>query len=241
MDRFIADRIESSKAFIETKEEIAHITKILRMQSGARIEVTDGKGHLYLGEIEQIQPKEIRINIVQTLNAESEARTRITLYQGIPKAQKMDWIVQKTTEIGVCRIVPVRFERCVRIIKEKEAKENTRWQKIAQEAVKQSKRVRVPTIEYSLDVKDLQSEIQQQDLTLVCFENEEAATIKEVLRLNPSGEKVGIIIGPEGGLTPQEHQELVSWGAKSVSLGKRILRTETAAIVAAALIAYELE
>ena len=154
----------------------------------------------------------------------------------------MELIVQKLTEIGVSRMVPVKFERCIRLIDEKEAKQIQRWQKIALEACKQSKRTLVPLIEKSMDIKTLAQDIKNNDLSLLFYENEEALNVKELLKaLDKKQTKVGIIIGPEGGITETERELLISAGAKSVLLGNRILRTETAAIYGASIISYELE
>lgn len=242
MDRFIAKKMDIDRAYIASKDEITHIAKTLRMQVGDAMEITDGEGNLFVGEISSIDSKEIAVSLIQKIDDSGELNTKIIVYQGIPKSQKMDLIVQKLTEIGVSAIVPVRFERCVRIIKEKEEKENIRWQRIAMEAIKQSKRTVVPQISYSQSISDLESAIKSHDLSILCFENEEKIGIKEILRTMDSKPKtVGLIIGPEGGITDEECRKLIGFGAKSASLGRTILRTETAAIVGAALISYELE
>lgn len=242
MDRFFADKIQGDLAFIDSEEEIKHISRTLRMQEGDVVEIFDGKGKEYIARLDQIDKKSIQLKVMEEVKINRELNTFITVYQGIPKAQKMELIVQKLTEIGVSRMVPVKFERCIRLIDEKEVKQIQRWQKIALEACKQSKRTLVPLIEKSMDIKTLAQDIKNNDLSLLFYENEEALNVKELLKaLDKKQTKVGIIIGPEGGITETERELLISAGAKSVLLGNRILRTETAAIYGASIISYELE
>ncbi len=242
MDRFFADKIQGNLAFIDSEEEIKHISRTLRMQEGDVVEIFDGKGKEYIARLDQIDKKSIQLKVMEEVKINRELKTFITVYQGIPKAQKMELIVQKLTEIGVSRMVPVKFERCIRLIDEKEVKQIQRWQKIALEACKQSKRTLVPLIEKSMDIKTLAQDIKNNDLSLLFYENEEALNVKELLKaLDKKQTKVGIIIGPEGGITETERELLISAGAKSVLLGNRILRTETAAIYGASIISYELE
>ena len=242
MDRFFADKIQGDLAFIDSEEEIKHISRTLRMQEGDVVEIFDGKGKEYIARLDQIDKKSIQLKVMEEVKINRELNTFITVYQGIPKAQKMELIVQKLTEIGVSRMVPVKFERCIRLIDEKEVKQIQRWQKIALEACKQSKRTLVPLIEKSMDIKTLAQDIKNNDLSLLFYENEEALNVKELLKaLDKKQTKVGIIIGPEGGITEPERELLIFAGAKSVLLGNRILRTETAAIYGASIISYELE
>ena len=213
------------------------------MKIGDKIEVIDGKGKAYSGEIYSIQKEDILLRINAELQNDGELSTEITVYQGIPKSQKMDIIVQKLTEIGVSRIVPVKMERCVKQIGEKEDKLLARWERIAFEAIKQSKRTRLPKIEHPLTLKQLIEEIRKNPRILLCHENENKKELKQVLQDDSwrSAKRVGIIVGPEGGITEQEKGEMVEAGAISVSIAKSILRAETAAIVGATILAYELE
>ncbi len=247
MDRFFADRIEGKKASIFSKDEISHITKTLRMKIGDEVELIDGKGAAFSAIISDISKEKIILDLMEKLPNDGELSTEIVVYQGIPKSQKMDFIVQKLTEIGVQKIVPIKMDRCVKQIGEKEDKLLARWQKIALEAVKQSKRTKIPAIEHSLSLKELLEEMKQNHQTFLCYENEDGRTLKQIFRENISENfqknnlRIGIIIGPEGGITEQEKEQLVAAGAISVSLGKSILRTETAALVGASILAYELE
>lgn len=242
MDRFISDRISDRTAYISSKEETSHIIRTLRMKEGDMLEVTDGKGRSFAGEIANISKEEIEIRLLKELES-NEPSVDITVYQGIPKAQKMDLIIQKLTEVGACAIVPVKFERCVRVLDEKEDKQIRRWTKIAEEAVKQSKRSKIPRISNVMGILDLEKEIVEKDLAILCYESEQRLLLKDLLQSLPNKDrirKVGIIIGPEGGITENEQAQLVGFGAKSALIGKTILRTETASIVAAGILTYEL-
>ncbi len=167
MDRFFADKIQGDLAFIDSEEEIKHISRTLRMQEGDVVEIFDGKGKEYIARLDQIDKKSIQLKVMEEVEINRELNTFITVYQGIPKAQKMELIVQKLTEIGVSRMVPVKFERCIRLIDEKEVKQIQRWQKIALEACKQSKRTLVPLIEKSMDIKTLAKEQEESGLMIL--------------------------------------------------------------------------
>ncbi len=154
----------------------------------------------------------------------------------------MELIIQKTTEIGVKKIIPVAMERSIVKLNEKDGKKKIeRWQKIAEVAAKQSKRDIIPKIENIIKISDLCSEIKAYELFIVAYENEEEITLKQVLQENRGIRKIGVLIGPEGGIDEKEIEKLVQNGAKTISLGKRILRTETAPITIASNIVYEFE
>ena len=168
----------------------------------------------------------------------------IHLYQGLPKADKMELIIQKTTELGIYKIIPVDMVRCVVKLDEKDIKKKIeRWQKIAEGAAKQSKRDIIPKIENKLKLKDLINKIKEYDIFIVAYEEEEEKTLKQVLKKleNKNNYKIGILIGPEGGIDLKEIEILKENGAIIVTLGKRILRTETAPIAMVSNILYELE
>lgn len=241
MDRFFIDESRGNFAFVTNKDEITHIAKTLRMEIGDKLEVFDGKGFVAVGEIEDISKKEIKIKILENLDENRELGSYITVYQGLPKAQKMEFITQKLTEIGVSKIVPIDFERSVKKIKDKEDKQIERWQRIALEASKQSKRTYIPEISNCLSVRELVENIKNNDITLLCYESEININLKQILSEINKNIKVGIIVGPEGGITEAEHKALSAGGAKSISLGRSILRTETASIFATSIVAYELE
>ena len=162
----------------------------------------------------------------------------VDIFQGLPKADKMEYIIQKCVEIGVHKIVPVNMKYCIAKIKDEE-KKNIRWNKISEVASKQSKRNIIPKVEKSINMSKLCSEIKNYDLAIVAYENEDNITIKNILKSENKPKKIAVVIGPEGGISQEEVAELIKAGAKKVSLGNRILRTETAPIVALSMIAYE--
>lgn len=154
----------------------------------------------------------------------------------------MELIIQKTTEIGVKKIIPVAMERSIVKLNEKDAKKKIeRWQKISEVAAKQSKRDIIPKIENIIKISDLCNKIKGYELFIVAYENEEEITLKQILQENKEIKKIGVLVGPEGGIDEKEIEKLVQNGAKTVSLGKRILRTETAPITIASNIVYEFE
>ena len=244
------------KEIIVVGQDVSHIKNVLRMKEGDRVNVCniDSKVN-YVAEIMGISG-EVRCKIIETINSEAEPDTHISLFQGLPKADKMELIIEKCTEIGVSEFIPVEMKRCVVKLDEKnKQKKLERWQKIAETAAKQSGRDYIPKIERIVGVKDICNVMQDYDIVLLAYEKEKTNTLKENLAsLNeertPShyvtapllkGPRIAIIVGPEGGLDKSEVEHFKEAGVKAISLGKRILRTETAGIVMAANILYELE
>ena len=181
----------------------------------------------------------MQVKILQALR-QTEARTQVTLYQGLPKADKMEMIAQKTTELGVHAIQPVAMERCVVKLEGKDAgKKVERWQKIAREAVKQCARVTVPEVLPPKKLTQLEEEFKQLDVLIVPWEDARDGSIRQALAPFEGREalRVGILIGPEGGISGQEaHWLAENAGAKLVTLGPRILRTETAGLCALTMV-----
>ncbi len=223
--------------------DVNHIVNVLRMRKEDKVQINNlSTSENYIAEIIEYSNERILCKIIEKIASKSETSIDIELYQGLPKADKMELIIQKTTEIGVKKIIPVSMERCIVKLDEKDSiKKVERWQKISEVAAKQSKRDIIPKIENPLKIADLYNKIQEYDLFIVCYEEENTKTLKEVLRNNKGVKKIGILIGPEGGIDITEIQKLKENGATIVTLGNRILRTETAPIVIASNIIYELE
>lgn len=243
MDRFFVDIRTEDKAFITDKDEIKHISKVLRLREDDEVEIFSSEEREFIAKIATISKDEIELEILEEVKKKRELDCRITIYQGIPKGQKMELIVQKATEIGADRIVPCDFKRCVSSISEKEDKKITRWQKIAQEASKQSKRLKVPVVENVMEIDDVISDMQNNDINILFYEAETQNSLKNYIR-SLGDRKIysaGIIIGAEGGLEEDECSAFIKAGAQIVTLGDRILRTETAAVYGAAILAYEFE
>ena len=221
------------------KEDYNHLVNVLRKTMGDKIYVCNKEnGKSYLAIISKITKTEVICEIIEE-NLSTESNLDITVFQGLPKAEKMETIIQKCTELGANRFVPVNMKYC--ISKLKDNKKIERWQKIAEVAAKQSKRNIIPRVKNLISLEQLKKEISKFDLVLIAYENEKKTNIKEIIKQNPKVEKIGIIIGPEGGISTEEIQALEERGAKTVGLGKRILRTETAPITMISMLIYEYE
>ena len=198
----------------------------------------------YIAEIKEMKKNEIIAIKIEEIQENSESNVKIDLYQGLPKADKMELIIQKTTEIGIDKIIPIDMVRCVVKLDSKEEKKKIeRWQKIAEVAAKQSKRGKIPEIKNKIKIKELADKINEYDIFLVAYEEENINTLKQELKKIETKKeyKIGILVGPEGGIAKEEIDMLKEIKAKTVTLGKRILRTETAPIVIVSNILYELE
>ena len=236
---FVEDNFINNEEVIINNEDYNHIVNVLRMKKYDKILVTNKKTQkTYNCEIKEINIDKVVCNIISEENKNIEMNVEVDIFQGLPKADKMEYIIQKCVEIGIHKIVPVNMKYCIAKIKDEE-KKNIRWNKISEVASKQSKRNIIPKVEKSINMSKLCSEIKNYDLAIVAYENEDNITIKNILKSENKPKKIAVVIGPEGGISQEEVAELTKAGAKKVSLGNRILRTETAPIVALSMIAYE--
>ena len=239
MHRFFADEngIVNGTACLNAGDS-QHALRVLRLERGDEIELVCAPGR-YLAQITGEADGLVQVKVLEALRR-TEARTQVTLYQGLPKADKMEMIAQKTTELGVYAIRPVAMERCVVKLEGKDAgKKTERWQKIAREAVKQCARVTVPDILPPKQLAQLEEELKQLDVLIVPWEDARDGSIRQALAPFEGEEalRVGILIGPEGGISGQEaHWLAENAGAKLVTLGPRILRTETAGLCALTMV-----
>lgn len=242
MPKYFTEPENIKDGFIEIfSDEAKHILNVMRMEIGDTLTICDGQSNDYLCRICETGKNCLKAKIEETTKSESEPKTKITLYQGLPKSDKMELIIQKCVEIGVCRIVPVITERAVVKIEKgaKEDKKTERWQKIAESAAKQSGRGIIPAVERPMKFKDAIEEAVKNGEAIIPYENEKDRGLKEFVK-NSKAENIGIFIGPEGGFDKKEIEFAVENGVMSVTLGKRILRTETAGIVTSAIVLYEL-
>lgn len=242
MPKYFTEPENIKDGFIEIfSDEAKHILNVMRMEIGDTLTICDGQSNDYLCRICETGKNCLKAKIEETTKSESEPKTKITLYQGLPKSDKMELIIQKCVEIGVCRIVPVITERAVVKIEKgaKEDKKTERWQKIAESAAKQSGRGIIPAVERPMKFKDAIEEAVKNGEAIIPYENEKDRGLKEFVK-NSKAEDIGIFIGPEGGFDTKEIEFAVENGVMSVTLGKRILRTETAGIVTSAIVLYEL-
>ncbi len=241
MPKFFLNKeaINNNKAEI-TGGDVSHIAKVLRLPVGSTITLCDGEGTDYEAEITEIKKDVILLDIIKALKCNTEPAVNVTLFQGIPKASKMEYIIQKCTELGVMSIVPVMTKRTVVKLEniQAEKKKLERWNKIAAEAVKQCGRGYIPKVCDVTEIKNIS--VKDFDLLIVAYEEETDISLKSVLESNNEAKNIGIVIGPEGGLERSEVELLIKSGAKSVTLGKRILRTETAGHTVLTAVLYEL-
>lgn len=245
-----------SKFFVKTEnvhnneivinsEDVNHIKNVLRKNVGDSVLICDYEKQInYECIIKALNKKEIICEIKNQKKSESESNIQIDIFQGLPKADKMELIIQKGTELGVSSFYPVVFKRSVVKIDEKDKdKKIARWQKIAETAAKQSGRDNIPIVKNIENIKNICKLFQNYDIVLVAYEEEQNNGLKNVLKsLEKMKEiKIAVVIGPEGGIDKAEIEQFSLAGAKVITLGKRILRTETVCLAITAIINYELE
>ena len=230
---FAKEENRQGDTFHLTGPDCNHIKNVLRMKKGDTFLVScEGKSHLCA--LSECENDFAIAEIIEENFQDTELPVKLYLFQGLPKGDKMELIIQKTVELGVHKIIPVEMNRCVVKLDDKKKNANTsRWQAIAESAAKQSKRTLVPEISLPLSYSEAMKQAENLDLFLVPYESKRGmeATI-EALSLIKKGSSVGILIGPEGGFEEAEVEKAFSAGGKVISLGSRILRTETAAITA---------
>ena len=242
MPKFFVEpsKVNGGTIVIDT-DDVNHIVRVLRMEIGDEISVCDSAGMDYSAKISEITNKSVLCDILSQRKSDTEPALEVTLWQGIPKGSKMEYIIQKTTELGIKRIVPVSMSRCVSKIESKKdgEKKVQRWQKIAESAAKQSGRGIVPEICMPVSFNEAVNAMCKCDKAFAPYECEENNTIKSEISGISGSMSVGFIIGPEGGFAPEEIDKLQKDGIHSVTLGKRILRTETAGETVLAILMYE--
>ena len=228
MQKLFVENINDKKIILDG-ESARHIAKSLRMRVGDVICVTDGGGDDYGCQIEEITEDEVVLKVCYKQACESEPSCRVTIYQGVPKSSKMEDIIQKCVELGVCKIVPTLTKRCVSRPDDKAAgKKNQRYQKIALEAAQQSGRGIVPQIENMKTLRQAIAE-DESDVKIVFYEGG-GEKLADIVKLDT--ESVSVFIGPEGGFEQEEVEQIEASGGVRATLGKRILRTQTAPVAA---------
>jgi len=236
MHRFYFEEMlrENDRVLLDEAES-RHAISVLRLKKGAKIVLLDGLGGVFEAEIADTgKQQRVTAHITGTL-PDNEARTRVTLYQGLPKAAKFDTILQKCTELGVHAVQPVLFARCVRELAKTGDKWLVRQRRIAREAAKQCGRGQVPMVGQPKPLAELLDRIAGHGQVIIPWEEATDARLVDVLGDRQSRE-IALVIGPEGGIAPEEIAALTDRGAKAVTLGPRILRTETAGMAALAAI-----
>lgn len=235
---FCADENIKNNVVYVTGGDARHLKTILRAEVGDLISVVTDSNE-FSAEIMEINKEDIICEIVEEINRNNETKIHITLCQGIPKQTKMETIIQQNVELGVKSFIPLITERTVVKLndKDRELKKLDRWRKIAKESSKQSKRNTIPTVEDIMTVRELIERLKNEDAVIIVpYELEDVKLLKEVL--TEPKHNYYIIIGPEGGFDIKEIEMLKGIGANIVTLGRRILRTETAGVVTAAVVIY---
>ena len=232
--------------------DINHIKNVLRAKVGEEIEICNSDlQENYICKIKTIEKEKINLEIIEKISSISESNIKVTIFQGIPKADKMELIIQKSVELGVYDITPVEMKRCVVKLQEKDKiKKVERWQKISEVAAKQSGRDYIPKVNNCIRLKEILNQRSEYDEIILAYEKEKENTLKQEFsqikqkfnsKLKAEELKIGIIIGPEGGIDEEEEKMLRENGIRVITLGNRILRTETVALNMLSIIMYELE
>ncbi len=233
MPRFFVspDSIRENEIEI-TGIDVNHIKNVLRMQPGEGVEVCDGAGNDYLCVIKSLERDSVLLDIEEAHPSNTELKKKIYLYQGLPKSDKMELIIQKAVELGVYEIIPTVTSRCiVKIDAKKEDKKIARWQQIAEAAAKQSGRGIIPKIKAPISFKEALEHSKDIDTVLIPYEKAEGIdSTRSILEKSKEDSSVAVFIGPEGGFEEKEIELAETNGAKAITLGKRILRTETAGL-----------
>ena len=246
MQRFFAEpyqiQEEESKITL-TGSDLNHMKNVLRMRIGEEVWISDGSKKVYHCTIEEFMEDCAILHILEAEEAGYELPNQIYLFQGLPKGDKMELIIQKAVELGVYSIVPVEMKRCVVKLDEKKAQKKTaRWQQISESAAKQSKRMLIPEVKRVMSWKEALAFAKELDVLLVPYELAKGMKgTREIISSIKSDQSIGIFIGPEGGFEEEEVQAAIEAGAKPVTLGKRILRTETAGMTMLSILMFTLE
>jgi len=237
MNRFKITELGKDVFWLRDAER-EHLVRVLRLSPGDLVVGYDNTGKEYTSVIMNIEDKSVTCRILSTDQPDVEAHTSVFMVAGLSKGEKMDWVIQKGTELGMAGLIPLRAKRSIVHIEGKKAQDRVvRWQKISSEASKQSHRVQEPEISEVCDWKDLKAQLPEDTQWLIPYEEEKTQRLSSVLGTMNAEHPIAIIIGPEGGFEETE----VAWaqenlGAQSVSLGPRILRTETAALAALTMV-----
>lgn len=227
-------------------DDVNHIKNVLRAKIGDNLDICNYMtSENYNCKIDEINDKYIKCKIIDRVNSNVESKVKVSIFQGLPKADKMELIIQKSVELGAYDITPVEMKRCVVKLNDKEKQKKVqRWQKISEVAAKQSGRDIIPKINDTVNVNQLCGKFEEYDLVLVAYEQEKLHTLKKELQKIDKSQnniKIAIIIGPEGGIEEKEIELFKENKAKIITLGSRILRTETVALNMISIIIYELD
>lgn len=237
------DQIQEDEIHI-VDSDVNHIRNVLRLEPGDWLVACDGEGIDYVCRIQSLSPDDVTLSIEKTQESGTELDTRITLFQGIPKKDKMEFIIQKAVELGAYEIVPVMMKRCVvKFSEDKKIKKKTeRWQAIAEAAAKQCDRGIIPVVHEPVTMEQAFDMASSLEYNMIPYELQDGIQVsRQIVDEACAKESVGIFIGPEGGLEKDEVDRAVAIGAKPITLGKRILRTETAGMALLSIMMFQLQ
>ncbi len=234
---------KENKQILVSGSDVNHMKNVLRMRPGEEVCVSDGISMEYHCRIEDYEGEEARLEILWSEESAYELKNRLYLFQGLPKGDKMELIIQKAVELGAYAVIPVEMKRCVVKLDAKKAeKKRARWQQIAESAAKQSKRMVVPEVYPVMAFQEALRLAKTLDVQLLPYENaRDMKETRERIDSIRSGQSVGIFIGPEGGFEEDEVASAMECGACTITLGKRILRTETAGMAVLSVLMFRLE
>lgn len=236
------DQVKGDRIYIEGSD-VNHMKNVLRMKAGEQLYISDGDNHKYLCQVRRYEETEAELEILKEEAVDTELASKIYLFQGLPKGDKMELIVQKAVELGVFEVIPVAMKRCVvKLDEKKAAKKVNRWGEIARSAAKQSGRGIVPKVGSVMSYQEALAAAKELDVALIPYELAEGmADTRKVIESVQTGQSIGIFIGPEGGFEREEVCQALDAGAKEITLGRRILRTETAGLTVLSILMYHLE
>lgn len=235
-------QVKEDRIYIEG-QDVNHIKNVLRMKTGEQLKISDGNNKRYLCEVETMTAQEVCVRIIEEQQVNTELPSKIYLFQGLPKGDKMELIVQKAVELGVYEVIPVATKRAVvKLDEKKAAKKVERWNGIAESGAKQSGRNVIPSVTKVMSYKEALAYAKELDVILIPYELAEGiAETKQVIEGIKKGASIGVFIGPEGGFETAEVEQAIESGAKAITLGRRILRTETAGLTTLSILMYHLE
>lgn len=242
MARFFVSKDKiSENTILITDADAHHIARSLRMAEGDEATVCDGEGAEYLCTLVRIRDEECVLEIKEKIDGKTESPIFITLCMAYPKGDKLETVIQKAVELGASRIIPFESSRCIKRPKaEKMEKQTQRLSRIAEEAAKQCGRAKIPEVTRPMSYSEMLTEAAGASLSLLCYENEDGKTLKDALP-EKMPESISVIVGSEGGFSPEEAAMAKEAGAVSVSLGNRILRCETAPSFALSALSFRYE
>jgi 16S rRNA (uracil1498-N3)-methyltransferase len=244
MPRFFVDSEQiGENEIVITGSDVNHIKNVLRMSVGEELTISDGHGMDYFCKIGTLERDEVVAEIIDSWHSFVELPVKIYLFQGMPKSDKMELIIQKAVELGVYEIIPVITKRTVvRLDEKKEQKKQTRWQSIAESAAKQAGRALIPEVAASMSFEKALHMCNRLDAVLIPYEKAEGMrSARELVHAMHGRQSIGIFIGPEGGFEESEIEAAKAAGAVPMTLGRRILRTETAGLTMLSILMFELE